>query len=74
MSGQFVEIGGIRVDISQFDFSNTSSRVADLRSANIILIALVVLVVSLRLFARTKFVKRVFADDSKYCVTSKRVH
>ncbi|KAH7410047.1 hypothetical protein DE146DRAFT_604726 [Phaeosphaeria sp. MPI-PUGE-AT-0046c] len=64
MSGQFVEIGGLRVDISQFDFSNTSSRVGNVRSANIILITLVVLVVSLRLFARTKFVKRVFLDDT----------
>lgn len=65
MSEQFVDIGGLRVDISQFDFSNTSSRVGDIRSTNITLITLVILVVGLRLFARTKFVQRVFADDSE---------
>lgn len=66
MSGQFVEIGGERVDISQFDLSDTSSRVNDVRTANIVLISLVILIVSLRLFARIKFVKRIFADDGKY--------
>jgi hypothetical protein len=65
MSGQFVEIGGIRVDISQFDLSDTSSRVNDVRTANIVLISLVIVTVSLRLLARIKFVKRVFADDGK---------
>jgi hypothetical protein len=65
MPGQYVEIGGIRVDISQFDLSDTSSKVADVRTANIILISLVVVVVSLRLLARAKYVKRIFADDSK---------
>lgn len=65
MSGQFVEIGGISVDISQFDLSNTSSRVNDVRTANIVLISLVIVTVSLRLFARIKFVKRIFADDGK---------
>jgi hypothetical protein len=65
MSGQFVEIGGIRVDISQFDLSDTSSRVGDVRTANVVLISLVIVTVSLRLFARIKFVKRIFADDGK---------
>jgi hypothetical protein len=65
MSGQFVVIGGLRVNVSQFDFSDTSSRVADVRTANIVLISLVVAIVSLRLIARTKFVKRIFADDSE---------
>jgi ABC-type glucose/galactose transport system permease subunit len=74
MSGQFVEIGNIRVDISQFDLSDTSSKVADVRTANIILISLVVVVVSLRLFARTKFVKRIFADDGKKHTTSGGTH
>jgi hypothetical protein len=66
MSGQFVELGGLRVDISQFDLSDTRSRVNDVRTANIVLISLVIVVVSLRLFARIRFVKRIFADDSKY--------
>jgi hypothetical protein len=63
MSGQLIEIGGLRVDVSQFDLSDTSSRVSHVRTTNIVLISLVVLVVSLRLFARIKFVKRTFTDD-----------
>jgi hypothetical protein len=66
MTGQFVEFGGIRVDISQLDFSNTSSKVNDVRTANIVLISLVVTTVSLRLVARTRFVRRIFADDGEY--------
>jgi hypothetical protein len=54
---------GIRVDISQFDLSNTTSRVNDVRIANFVLISLVIVTVSLRLLARIKFVKRIFADD-----------
>ena len=65
MSGQFVEFGGIRVDISQFDFNDTSSRVASVHTSNIVLISLVVSVVSLRLFARARFVKQIFADDGE---------
>jgi hypothetical protein len=65
MSGQLVEIGGIRVDISQFDFSDTSSKVNDVRTANIVLISLVLLTVTLRLVARTRFVRRIFADDGE---------
>jgi hypothetical protein len=66
MTGQFVEFGGIRVDISQLDFSNTSSKVNDVRTANIVLISLVVTTVSLRLVARTRFVRRIFPDDGEY--------
>jgi hypothetical protein len=66
MTGQFVEIGGIRVDVSQFDFSDTSSKVNDVRTANIVLISLVVLTVTLRLVARTRFVRRIFADDGEW--------
>jgi hypothetical protein len=65
MSGQFIDIGGLRIDISQFDLSDTSSKVAEVRTANIVLISLVVAVVSLRLFARSRIVKRIFADDGK---------
>jgi hypothetical protein len=63
MPGQFVDFGGIQVDVSQLNLSDTSSRVADIRITSIVLISLVVSVVSLRLFARTRVVKQVFADD-----------
>ncbi|KAH7081372.1 hypothetical protein BKA63DRAFT_599720 [Paraphoma chrysanthemicola] len=63
MGGTEVEFGGIRVDISQFDFSDTRSRVHDVQTANIVMIVVVLTVVSLRLFARIKFVKQIFADD-----------
>jgi hypothetical protein len=65
MSGQYIEIGGLRIDISQFDLSDTSSKVAEVRTANIVLISLVVATVSLRLLARTLIIKRIFADDGK---------
>ena len=54
------------MDTSQFDLNDHSSRVADVHTANIILIVVVVSVVSLRLFARIRYVKRVFTDDSTY--------
>jgi hypothetical protein len=66
MSGQTVDFGGIQVDVSQLNLSDTSSRVADIRITSIVLISLVVSVVSLRLFARTRVVKQVFADDGTY--------
>jgi hypothetical protein len=66
MSGQFVDFGGIQVDVSQLNLSDTSSRVADIRITSIVLISLVVTVVSLRLFARTRVVKQIFADDGAY--------
>jgi hypothetical protein len=61
--GRLVLFGGIEVDISQFDFNDHSSRVANVKTANIILIILVVSTVSLRIFARAKYVRRIFADD-----------
>jgi hypothetical protein len=66
MPGQYVDFGGIRVDISQFDLSDTSSRVEDVRIASIVLISLVVSIIILRLYARTKIVKHIFADDGTY--------
>lgn len=63
MSGIYVNFGGLRVDISQFNFNDHSSRVADVQTANIILIILVIFIVSLRLFARARLVKQIFADD-----------
>ncbi|KAF1915954.1 hypothetical protein BDU57DRAFT_211131 [Ampelomyces quisqualis] len=63
MPVQFVDIGGLHVDISQSDLSDTSSRVSRVRTANIVLISLVISIVSLRLFARIRFVKQIFVDD-----------
>lgn len=61
-----VFFGGITVDASHFDFDDHSSRVVTVRIANIVLIVLVLFTVSLRLFAKVKYVHRVFADDSMY--------
>ncbi|KAF1836365.1 hypothetical protein BDW02DRAFT_493764 [Decorospora gaudefroyi] len=60
---KIVLFGGIEVDISQFDFNDHSSRVASVKIANIIFIALVLTTVALRIFARVKYVRRIFADD-----------
>jgi uncharacterized membrane protein len=66
MPGNYVDFGGLQVDVSQFDFDDHSDRVADVRTANVILIILVLFIISLRLFARARYVKQFFADDSKY--------
>jgi hypothetical protein len=58
-----VLFGGFEVDISQFDLGDRSSRVSSVKIANIIFIILVVLIVSLRIFARVRYVRRIFADD-----------
>ncbi|KAF2031008.1 hypothetical protein EK21DRAFT_100112 [Setomelanomma holmii] len=44
MSGQYVDFGGVRVDISQLNFNDTWSRVESVQTTNIILIILVVVV------------------------------
>ncbi|KAF2853823.1 hypothetical protein T440DRAFT_389092 [Plenodomus tracheiphilus IPT5] len=62
-SEDVVLFGGVAVDISQFDFTDRSSRVASLRIVNIVLIVCVLSVVGLRIFARLKYVQRIFADD-----------
>lgn len=67
MAGEvWVVFGGIRVDISQLNFNDHSSRVAAVITTNIIMMVLVVIVVSLRLFARLHYVKQVFTDDSEF--------
>ncbi|KAL5118448.1 hypothetical protein ACEQ8H_003624 [Pleosporales sp. CAS-2024a] len=63
MSGNHVEFGGLIIDVSQLNFNDHRSRVNDVRYANIVLIVLVIVTVCLRLFARIKFVKRIFPDD-----------
>lgn len=55
--------GGVSVDMSQFDSNDHSSRVSSVKTTNIALIVLVVTTVSLRLFARIKFVHNIFTDD-----------
>jgi hypothetical protein len=68
-----VLFGGIEVDISQFDLGDRSSRVSSIKIANIIFIILVVLTVSLRIFARVKYVRRIFADDGTCMDLGRRV-
>jgi fumarate reductase subunit D len=64
-----VLFGGIEVDIGQFDLSDRSSRVSSVKIANIVFIVLVVLTVGLRIFARAKYVRHIFADDGT-CIDS----
>ncbi|KAI4640009.1 hypothetical protein J4E93_008808 [Alternaria ventricosa] len=47
--------GGIEVDITQFDFSDHTTKVNSLTITCAVFIALVVLTVGLRLFARAKY-------------------
>ncbi|KAI4914980.1 hypothetical protein J4E90_005017 [Alternaria incomplexa] len=58
-----VFFGGIEVDITQFDFSDHTSKVNSLTITCAVFIALVVLTVGLRLFARAKYVGHIFIDD-----------
>ncbi|CAG5185419.1 uncharacterized protein ALTATR162_LOCUS11300 [Alternaria atra] len=58
-----VFFGGIEVDISQFDFSDHSSRLGSVTITCTIFIVLVVLTVSLRIFSRAKYVRHIFVDD-----------
>ena len=67
-----VFFGGIEVDISQFDFSDHSSRVAGVTITCTVFIVLVVLTVALRIFARGKYVGHIFVDDGKLQVSRKR--
>jgi hypothetical protein len=68
-----VLFGGFEVDISQFDLGDRSSRVSSVKIANIIFIILVVLTVSLRIFARVRYVRRIFADDGMCMGLGQRV-
>ncbi|USP75186.1 hypothetical protein yc1106_02460 [Curvularia clavata] len=60
---QLVTFGGFQVDISQFDFQDHSSRVITVKAWSIVFCCLVFLTVALRIFARVKYVHRVFVDD-----------
>ncbi|CAN9457782.1 unnamed protein product [Alternaria alternata] len=58
-----VYFGGIEVDISQFDFSDHSSRLGAVTITCTVFIALVVLTVALRIFSRARYVRHIFLDD-----------
>lgn len=61
-----LQFGGFKIDISQFDFDDHSSRVFAVRVSNIVFIISVVAIVVLRIFARVRYVNNVFADDGVY--------
>lgn len=67
-----VFFGGIEVDISQFDFSDHSSRLGSVTITCTIFIVLVVLTVSLRIFSRAKYVRHIFVDDGTCQTKDKR--
>ncbi|KAF2840842.1 hypothetical protein M501DRAFT_915793, partial [Patellaria atrata CBS 101060] len=52
------------INLSDFDFSDTSTRKPEVLQVNIALITLVGLVVSLRIFVRSYFLRRIFIDDT----------
>ncbi|KAF2676300.1 hypothetical protein K458DRAFT_397033 [Lentithecium fluviatile CBS 122367] len=58
-----VVVGGVPVDTSSFDFTDHSSRIANVEMANITLIVLVGCFVGLRLFVRACLVRKIFLDD-----------
>ncbi|PSN61477.1 hypothetical protein BS50DRAFT_504244 [Corynespora cassiicola Philippines] len=58
-----VRVGGVEVDISSFDFSDHSSNVPSVKTANAILIVLVSCFVGLRVFVRLFIVRKIFLDD-----------
>ena len=61
-----VRVGGVEVDISSFDFSDHSSNVPSVKTANAILIVLVSCFVGLRVFVRLFIVRKIFLDDSEF--------
>jgi hypothetical protein len=63
MASSNLVVGGVPIDTSHFDFSDHSSNVQSVRTANITLISLVALFVGLRLFVRTYIVRKIFMDD-----------
>jgi hypothetical protein len=67
-----VNVGGLSIDTSQFgvpvdtsdlDFTNSSSNVESVWTANVSLITLVGLFVGLRVFVRSFMMRRIFLDD-----------
>lgn len=68
-----VYFGGIEVDISQFDFSDHSSRLGAVTITCTVFIALVVLTVALRIFSRARYVRHIFLDDGTCYTKNKRL-
>lgn len=68
-----VSFGGLKIDISQLDVLDRSSNVNSVRISCAVFIVLVVFTVALRIFARARYVRRIFADDSMFWVRSKRI-
>ncbi|EDU41586.1 hypothetical protein PtrSN002B_008574 [Pyrenophora tritici-repentis] len=62
-SSKYILFGGIRVDISQLDFSDHTSNVGAIKSSSIVFIAFIIPVVALRIYSRMKCGHRIFADD-----------
>lgn len=54
----------VPVDLSEFDFSDRSSHVEAVWTANVSLISLVGLFVGLRIFVRSYMMRKIFLDDS----------
>ncbi|KAL1794317.1 hypothetical protein ACET3X_007738 [Alternaria dauci] len=55
--------GNIEIDITEFDFSNLSSRLGTVTITCTVSIILVVLTVALRIYSRARYVKHIFLDD-----------
>ncbi|KAK1918109.1 hypothetical protein P3342_000829 [Pyrenophora teres f. teres] len=62
-SGNLILFGGIQVDISQLNFNDHSSNVAAIKISCIVFIALIIPVVTLRIYSRLKCGYRISADD-----------
>jgi len=57
---------GVPIDMSEFDFNNSSSNIENVWTVNVTLISLVGLFVGLRIFVRTYIVRKIFLDDGMY--------
>ncbi|KAL7770734.1 hypothetical protein CFE70_000673 [Pyrenophora teres f. teres 0-1] len=65
-SGNLILFGGIQVDISQLNFNDHSSNVAAIKISCIVFIALIIPVVTLRIYSRLKCGYRISADDGVF--------
>jgi hypothetical protein len=72
-------VGGVQLDtdefgayVKEFDFSDHSSNIDYVITANVSLISLVAIFVGLRIFVRSYFLRRLFLDDgvSPYYLTA----
>lgn len=63
---EVVVFGAFEIDLSQFNFNDRSSRIGWIRVSSYIFIVLVFLAVALRVFARIRYVRRLFTDDRMF--------